>query len=345
MDPKLVKLILLTAFPYAPAQNVLSETRRRFPTLRLAAPTMPDLSRCDVLAVEAPPEVEPAILTGLWSDPDFLSDWLRRPARLGGVVALLDARRVPFDLRSRDRLLDRGWARTPQDGRSVADLLVEQIEAASILALLDPDDQIETTRRQVRALNPTARIALCGAADVGLPRRLLTAEEPAYRETTPPWLRALRGEPPWPADFRGGRCLVYHRRLPFDPERLGRWLETPFPGLLRGKGHLWLRDRWDERIGYSCAGSFQRTFPAGRWWASAAPGQWPACSNHAADLLAAWHPVLGDREQRLVLLGDELELDPARITESLDACLSDSAADGRLAAASEPPGGRDRRLH
>lgn len=324
MDAARLTLFLLTSFPYASTQRVLSEIRRRFATLQLQAPSLPDLSGAAVLPVEAPPSVEPAVLTEQWSDPGFLSHWLGRPACLGGVVALLDARCVLGDLGSDDRLADRGWAASPFDGRSVADLVVEQIESASIVVLLDPDDRLEATRRKVRVLNPTARIAPCSSDDLELPPRLLSVEATPHPVSTPPWLRALRGAPPWHEGFREGHCLDFRRRLPFDPERLARWLERPLPGLVRGKGYLWLSDRDDERIGYSRAGSLQRTFQAGGWWASAAPGRWPACPTQAADLLSRWDPRVGDREQRLVLIGDDF--DPVELERSLDECLvSDSA--------------------
>ena len=312
-------LFLIAALPYGSANQVLSEIRHRFPTLRLAAPETPDLSQSEVLAVEAPAAVEPGMLLESWRDDDFLSHWLQRPARLGGVITLLDTTRLEVDLRSKDRLVDRGWASAPHDGRTVADLLVEQIEASSTIALLGPDALSETARRWVRILNPTAR--LCAARDGSLPGRLLAVEERAFEPTTPPWLRALRSEPPWPNGFRGGSYIVYRRQAPFDSDRITRWLDTPHPGLLRGKGQLWLSDRWDERIGYSCAGSVQRTFLAGTWWASTVPGRWPTCPLHSEDLLSTWHPRFGDRQQRIVLLGDTIVA--RELTASLDSCLSD----------------------
>jgi G3E family GTPase len=240
---------------------------------------------------------------------------------LGGVITLLDTARFEVDLRSQDRLVDRGWASAPHDGRTVADLLVEQIEASSTIALLGSDALSATTRRWVRILNPTARLELCAASDGGLLGRLLAVEERAFEPTTPPWLCALRSEPPWPNGFRGGSCIVYRRQAPFDSDRITRWLGTPHPGVLRGKGQLWLSDRWDERIGYSCAGSVQRTFPAGTWWASIVPGRWPTCPRHGEDLLSTWHPRFGDRQQRIVLLGDKIVA--RELTASLDSCLSD----------------------
>jgi G3E family GTPase len=321
MDTSRTTLFLIAALPYGSANQVLSEIRHRFPTLRLAAPEMPDLSQSEVLAVEVPAAVEPGMLIESWRDQDFLSHWLQRPARLGGVITLLDTARFEVDLRSQDRLVDRGWASAPHDGRTVADLLVEQIEASSTIALLGSDALSETTRRWVRILNPTARLELCAASDGGLLGRLLAVEERAFEPTTPSWLRALRSEPPWPNGFRGGSCIVYRRHAPFESDRIARWLGTPHPGVLRGKGQLWLSDRWDERIGYSCAGSVQRTFPAGTWWASTVPGRWPTCPRHGEDLLSTWHPRFGDRQQRIVLLGDTIVA--RELTASLDSCLSD----------------------
>ena len=314
-------LFLIAALPYRSVNQVLAEIRHRFPSLRLAAPEMPDLSQSEVLAVEASAAVEPGMLVESWIDPEFLSQWLQRPARLGGVITLLDATRLETDLLSQDRLADRGWASAPHDGRTIADLLVEQIEAASTIALLGPDSLSESTRRWVRILNPTARLELCAAYDGGLPERLLAVEDRLFEPTTPPWLCALRSESPWPNGFRDGACIVYQRHAPFDSDRIARWLVAPHPGLLRGKGQLWLRDHWEERIGYSCAGAIHRTFPAGTWWASTIPGRWPACPRHREDLLSTWHPQFGDRQQRIVFLGDAIVA--REVEASLDSCLSD----------------------
>jgi len=320
---------LLAGLPYAGQRSLWSLLARSAPVFFLAEGPKSRFPEAGPVFVVVPPYAEPGALVEAWRDEAFLSHWLGRPGRLGSVTAVIDGQRLEGDLRSTARLAERGWAASPLDRRSVADLVVEQIEAASRLVLLA--ESPSPLDRWLRVLNPGASLVTCGGDEGALVETLVSGggcsvsgrgEAPDAPDLAAPWLRALRGEPAWPEGFADGVCVVYERTCPFDGERFLRWLETPREGVLRGKGRFWLREDWDRCFGYSCAGAVQRTFAAGSWWASTPSGRWPECPVHRRRLLEAWHPVFGDRRQELAFVG--VGLDPAAVVESLDACLAEA---------------------
>ncbi len=311
------------------------------------------------IGVLLPPFVEPSLIVESWEQCDFLSDRFGRPARVAGVSTFVDVDQVLRQLTSADPLSRHGWARGRLDGRTVADILVGQIESATHLALVGTGSGQDPLDRCLAALNPTAsrsplrtasRLDLRGLAAAldssarggrgpgGEPERAgppdqLRSGAPAARSlpVVPPWLQLLRGERD-PAPESG--LLLYRRARPFDPPRLRRWLADPPKELVRGKGHVWLASELDRSFGYSCAGSVHRLFPAGRWWASCADGAWPSSSGQRRRLLERWHPRFGDRRQEIVFAG--VDLDPDRLCAGLDACLvPEEALDASLPASSK----------
>ncbi|MCG8588027.1 MAG: GTP-binding protein [Proteobacteria bacterium] len=310
---------LIAGFPYAAKRATLDEVRARIavcePDRRL-----PDSER---VALVLPAHVEPAPLVEAWADHSALAAWAGRPARLRSTTVVLDADHLERDLQSQDQLSDRGWAAHPGDARSVADLLVEQVEAA---------DHIVTTRRPprryaslLRALNPYAALLDRGPAL----RAILESRESDRR----PWPRASWQRVRDQLDLAPGAppSLLYRRHRPFNPTRFEHWIAQQAPDVLRAKGRVWLADRPDVVLGYSRAAAVQRLFVAGRWWASVSAASWPRDRTRQRQLLARWDPRFGDRHQEVVLLGPELE--PTRAEAALDACLATDAELANLASA------------
>ncbi len=327
----------------------------------LAGATVGDATRIGVLL---PPFVEPSLVVESWMECDFLTQRFGRPAHLEGVSTFLDVDHVVDHLASAAPLSLHGWGRSGLDGRTVADIVVGQIESATHLVHVGAAPVPDSLARCLTVLNPgashvpfrdgsprhlTGFAAALGADERGAQGR---REAPARRcpdppgpsvaaagsePVVPPWLEVLRADrDPAP----GSGLLVYRRARPFDPTRLGGWLAAPPRELLRGKGNVWLANEPDRSFGYSCAGSVHRLFPAGRWWASCADGAWPSCTEHRRRLLERWHPRFGDRRQELVFAG--IDLDPDRLRAGLDACLlAEEAIDDSLhvsrEACLEPP--------
>ncbi len=319
-----------------------------------------DATRIGVLL---PPFVEPSLVVESWEDCGFLPYRFGRPAHIAGVWTFVDVDRVVDHLASAAPLSGHGWGRGDLDRRSVADILVGQIESATHLVLVGATPVSGSFARRLTVLNPGAsriplrtgsRLDLTGlAAALGSDERgdqgrggepgrgycpgPTRSETQAARSArvVPPWLEVLQGggDPAPRSDL-----LVYRRARPFDPTHLCDWLANPPGGLVRGKGHVWLASEPDRSFGYSCAGSVHRLFPAGRWWASHGDGVWPSCTAQRERLLERWHPRFGDRRQELVFAGVDLDAD--RLFAGLDGCLlKEGAIDGALhSSRAEGPG-------
>lgn len=279
---------------------------------------------CAEPAILLPSHLETSLLVEDWQGCGYLSGRFGEGARIGNVVTLIDADFLTDQLRSSDSISTYGWGRTARDGRSVADIVVGQIESATHHIVVGRSGVSPSLRRLLRLLNPTA--ARCGFDDVtpaGLRRFVASPGAPegcggAVSDATvvPPWLELLRGDEAL-APYEGR--FLYRRSLPFDPERFQEWLSHPPPGLVRGKGNVWLGHERARAFGYSCAGSVHRVFTAGSWWAERRDGAWPTCDAQRRRLLDRWHPRFGDRRQEIAFLG--LDVDAQAVRASLDDCL------------------------
>lgn len=335
----------------------------------LAGASLGEARRIGILL---PPFVEPSLVVESWTQADFLTFRFGRPAHIAGVSTFVDVERVVDHMASSASLSSRGWGRGDFDRRSVADIVVGQIESATHLVLAGEAPVSESLARCFEVLNPGAfRVPFRDGSLPGL-RRLTAALDERDRRledpggvpgrwpavghrvsdaparpaaVVPPWLEVLRGED---ETLPASGLFVYRRARPFDLARLGSWLADPPKGLLRGKGRVWLANEPEQSFGYSCAGSVHRLFPAGRWWASCGEGAWPSCETDRRRLLERWHPRFGDRRQELVFAG--IDLDPDLLSAGLDACLlSEAAIDDSLGASREeglhPPSASRSRVH
>jgi G3E family GTPase len=324
---------LLSGLPTPVNEATLATLRADLGIVALGEAPDRDLARAGEVGIRLPPHVEPGVVVESWEDGAYLSDLFGRPARLASVVTLIDPDATIELLESTGSLAERGWGRNAFDVRTVADLAVEQIEAATHLWISGHGSRGEELARRLELLNPSAdrvgleagafreRIRHEGRSSASPAKQGALDAAPADRSirVVPAWLELLRGDPAEAhAADRPGH-FVYRRSRPFDPERLGEWFAAPPRGLVRGKGRIWLASHWDESFGYSCAGPVHRLFGAGGWWAARADGAWPTCPTQQRDLLARWHPRFGDRRQELVLVG--LDLDREAVGASLDACL------------------------
>ena len=287
--------------------------------------------RFDYLVIEGTGIAEPLPIAATFSFRDEKGAALCDIARLDTMVTVVDAANLLADYNSVEFLSDRGTTRDAEDRRSLVDLLVEQIEFADVVIINKISAVSSATRRAIRgivaALNPDARIVECDYGEVPLDRILdtgLFSEAKSARH--PLWHKELFGwgdHVPETLEY-GISSFVYRARRPFDPSRLQAFLDQPWQGLIRAKGHFWLATRPD-RIGLlSIAGVQRRIDAKGYWWAAVPRVHWPKHPQFQALLGQHWNPVWGDRRQELVFIGTELP--EAAIRAALDDCLIGSEA-------------------
>jgi G3E family GTPase len=282
--------------------------------------------RFDYLLIEGTGIAEPLPIAATFCFRDASGASLSDVARLDTMVTVVDATSLLADYGSLRLLRDRGEMRDINDQRTLIDLLVEQIEFSDVVVINKISEVAETTRATLRktiaALNPDARQI---EADFGRipPKSLLGTGlfDEAKAATHPLWHKELYNPDSHvpETDEYGISSFVYRERRPFDPVRFRSFLDQPWPGVIRAKGHFWLATRPDWVGVLSVAGIQRRCDPMGFWWATAPKQAWPSHPQFQEQMRSHWHDDWGDRRQELVFIGSGM--DEAHIRASLDACL------------------------
>ncbi|MGN9908618.1 CobW family GTP-binding protein [Phytohabitans sp. LJ34] len=271
------------------------------------------------------PEAVAAAGTGCLVDGVPLADLVRVDSYVTVVHGdyLLDA------LANGSDLVTLGVQAGDADHRSLADVVVRQIEYADTLVLWGsrtggPFDTAHP-RALLRHLAPwSAHLHLADdrvdATD--LAQRLLHSRR--HRWDVPGTLaRGLEGfalglHAPDPSS--DVVSAVFRACRPFHPQRLHETLEALGTGVLRSRGHLWLASQPDVVVGWDFAGGGLAMRTLGRWLAATPEERWHQFSDQRR--LAAsveWHPYYDDRHHHLAFIG--IDLDTARLHRTLTRCL------------------------
>jgi G3E family GTPase len=290
--------------------------------------------RFDYLLVESTGISEPLPVAETFTFTDERGAALSELARLDTMVPVVDAERFLEDWQSEDDLAARGLALGDDDERTVADLLVEQVEFADVLVLSKLDlvtaDDAARLEAMLRFLNPRAALVRADHGRVPLELVLGTGRfdfDEAAR--SPGWMRALRGQRAPESDTYGVGSFVYRARRPFHPTRFWELLHDPtfWEGVLRSKGFFWLASRHDLTGHWSQAGGAASCEGAGLWYAALPDDERPDDDETREQLERDWAEPWGDRRQELVLIG--VDLDEPALRARFDAAL---VTDAELAA-------------
>ena len=280
--------------------------------------------RFDYLLIESTGISEPLPVAETFTFTDADGRSLSDVARLDTMVTVVDARSFFREYAQADDLRARGAALSPDDDRTVTDLLVDQVEFADVLVLNKCDlvgaEEAREVEGALRRLNPAAKVirAERGAVplDVIFDTGLFDFER---AQQAAGWLATLRGEARSEADTYGISSFVYRARRPFHPARFWDATGATWPGVLRSKGFFWLATRMDDVGVWSQAGGACRFEYGGQWLASAPREQWPDDPEVVREAEARWEEPWGDRRQEIVIIGQDL--DHAALTAMLDAAL------------------------
>ncbi|MBX3199800.1 MAG: zinc metallochaperone GTPase ZigA [Labilithrix sp.] len=282
--------------------------------------------RFDYLIVESTGISEPLPVAETFTFADEDGRTLSDVARLDTMVTVVDAASFLDDWRSADDLRDRRAALSDDDDRTVADLLVDQIEFADVLVLskldlVSPEDG-DRLEAILRGLNTRARIVRAVHGRVPLESvlgtQLFDFEQAA---AAPGWLAASRGGRAPETDEYGIASFVYRARVPFHPARFWDVLhdDETWGGVLRSKGFFWLASRMAVTGLWSQAGGSGRCEAAGIWYAALPPEDQPVDAEERAELARHWEEPWGDRRQELVFIG--VRMNEVALRARLDAAL------------------------
>ena len=308
----------------------------------------------DYIVIEASGICEPApiaqtILSYPQMVPQFAKDGI--PA-LDCICSVVDAMRV------RDEFMDMLTpspmptpSPTPSD--DLASLVTEQIEFCNVILLNKVDEvnaeDLEHIRAIIRAIQPKAEIIECNYCDVPL-ERLLNTKSFNFEAvaTSATWIHEVESPHHDHDDDDddddddeehehhhhdhehehghshmeefGISTFVYYARRPFDLGLFDEFIAAHWPkSVIRCKGMCYFEEEYDMCYLFEQSGRQFNLRQAGQWYATMPEDELEAMKQSDATLRADWDPQYGDRMQKLVFIGQNM--DRKAITDALDYCL------------------------
>lgn len=266
--------------------------------------------------------------------------------RLDNVVGVVDAKRLVDEFASGDALLkDKGE-------EDIESLLVQQIEFCSTLVInkkdLVSEEQFRKVRAVINAIHPNVRILETDHGKVDVAEMLATGSfDFAEVYASAGWCKALEeaedgdddddddddhdghdhhhhhehrheGDD---EDEYGIGTMIYHRRAPFDRNKLDFYIRKWPRNIIRCKGIIWFDDDRDMALLFETSGQQVQLQATGKWIASAPDGDRKRLLEENPAIEADWDDLYGDRMIKLCVIGQDL--DKKKIEAELDACLGE----------------------
>ena len=284
----------------------------------------------DYLLIESTGISEPLPVaeTFTFADEDGVS--LSDVSTLDTMVTIVDAVNFLKDFNEAKYLQEVGESLGDEDQRSVADLLVDQVEFADIILISKTDlvkqGDIDKLKAVIRNLNTHAQIIPISNGEISGQEILSTGLFDFERaQQAPGWLKELRGEHVPETEEYGISSFVYKARRPFYPKKFHDFLHSKdLSGkLIRSKGYFWLATRPQFAGTWNQAGGIAHHGFAGMFWKAIPENRWPQDQESLDYIKEKWVEPFGDMRQELVFIGQGL--DQKHITQLLDNCLLSDA--------------------
>jgi G3E family GTPase len=267
------------------------------------------------------------------------------------IVTVVDALRLKDEFDCGSGLTEKNIGE-----EDIENLVIQQIEFCNIILLNKADDvaanELERIRQIIRGLQPKAQIIPCNYGDVELDR-LLNTDLFDYKDvaTSATWIEELEGhhhhheheeEHHHHCDDHDCHChhhhhhdhhegeaeeygigtYVYYRREPMDLGEFDQFAARLWPkNIIRAKGICYFRGEEDFCYLFEQAGKQVKLQNIGQWYATMPAAELEAMKQRDANLRRDWDDRYGDRMQKLVFIGQNL--DKKAIAELLDGCLAE----------------------
>lgn len=282
--------------------------------------------RFDYLLIESTGISEPLPVAETFTFADENGVSLSDFANLDTMVTVVDAVNFLRDYEEAKYLQEAGESLGEEDERSVADLLVDQVEFADVILISKTDlvenTEVEHLRAILKTLNTHAKIIPITQGQIDLNTVLNTGLFDFQRaQQAPGWLKEMRGEHVPETEEYGISSFSYLARRPFHPEKFYQFLHNSESSgkLIRSKGYFWLATRPEFAGQWSQAGGIGRYGFAGMFWRAIPEEKWPTDEEHLASIKKQWVEPFGDMRQELVFIGQRLNQN--EITQALNNCL------------------------
>jgi G3E family GTPase len=282
--------------------------------------------RYDYLVIESTGISEPLPIAETFTFADEEGISLSDVATLDTMVTVVDAINFLKDYDEAKYLQETGESLGEDDQRSVADLLIDQVEFADIILIsktdLASESDVARLTAVLKTLNTHAEIVPMSHGKVSIDTVLNTGLFDFERaQQAPGWLKEMRGEHVPETEEYGIGSFSYHARRPFHPEKFYHFLHNAkdYGKLIRSKGYFWLASRPEFAGEWNQAGGIAHYGFAGMFWKSIPKKDWPTDQASLSSIEKQWIEPFGDMRQELVFIGQDL--DQRRMTQALDDCL------------------------
>ncbi len=282
--------------------------------------------RFDYLVIESTGISEPLPVAETFTFADEEGISLSDIANLDTMATVVDAVNFLKDYEDAKYLKDSGESLGEEDERSVADLLVDQVEFADLILISKTDlvtsEEVKRLTAILKTLNTSAKIVPISHGKVDVNDVLDTGLFDFERaQQAPGWLKEMRGEHVPETEEYGIGSFTYSARRPFHPNKFFNFLHgtEKYGKLIRSKGYFWLATRPQFAGQWSQAGGIASYGFAGMFWKAVPKKDWPEDEQYLASIKEQWVEPFGDMRQELVFIGQDL--DQKKMTQALDECL------------------------
>ena len=282
--------------------------------------------RFDYLVIESTGISEPLPVAETFTFADEEGISLSDIANLDTMATVVDAVNFLKDYEDAKYLKDSGESLGEEDERSVADLLVDQVEFADLILISKTDlvtsEEVKRLTAILKTLNTSAKIVPISHGKVDVNDVLDTGLFDFERaQQAPGWLKEMRGEHVPETEEYGIGSFTYSARRPFRPNKFFNFLHgtEKYGKLIRSKGYFWLATRPQFAGQWSQAGGIASYGFAGMFWKAVPKKDWPEDEQYLASIKEQWVEPFGDMRQELVFIGQDL--DQKKMTQALDECL------------------------
>ena len=280
----------------------------------------------DYLVIESTGISEPLPVAETFTFEDENGVSLSDAANLDTMVTVVDAVNFIKDYEEAKYLQETGESLGEDDERSVADLLVDQIEFADVILIsktdLVEDKDIDKLKAIIKTLNTQAEIIPIKEGNIEIDKVLNTGLfDFAKAKEAPGWLKEMRGEHIPETEEYGISSFVYEARRPFNPAKFFQFLHgtKDYGKLIRSKGFFWLATRPEFAGQWSQAGGIAHYGFAGMFWMAVPKKDWPEDEEYLESIREQWVEPFGDMRQELVFIGQNL--DKRKMIDRLNSCL------------------------
>ncbi len=280
----------------------------------------------DYIVIEASGICEPAPIANTICNYDRAVPFSDDPVPvLDNITTVVDAKRLKDEFH-----LGKNLAEQAEDGEeNLASLVMQQIEFCNLILLnkasLLEGDELPQLVEAIRAIQPKAEIIPCDYCDVPLDKLIHTGlfdfNEVAGSAR---WIEAIEGdiedEEEGEAYEYGIETFVYYRRKPFSLGLFDDFVARHWsPNIIRCKGMCYFSDEYDMCYIFEQAGKEFNLRQCGQFYATMPQKELEAALANDALLRRDWDETYGDRMQKLVFIGQNLDKDA--IIQALDNCI------------------------